>query len=523
MTRDLVPRLSQQSHTTGPELVRLHSAKSTLRLEQIASLRARGIGNHVDLPQLVVCGDQSAGKSSVLEGLTGLPFPRQDGVCTRFPTEIILQHADGERNIVATILPSSLPDASQDNMRAYKRTLRTFDELPIAISEAGSLMGIRGFGDIKEGPAFSENVLRIEVSGPIGLHLTVVDLPGLIEVPNDEQTEVDVQTVHNLVDNYIANPRTIILAVVQAGNDIANQKIIKKSRLVDKAGQRTVGIITKPDLLNEGSEKRIALLAKNQDTTKLKLGYFLLKNPTPMELAAGISTEQRQRNETQYFQSSPWKETLLSMDRVGVLALREYLQSLLDQHIERELPKVREEIKILMGKTEQDMTSLGEARPSIGHLRMFLSRLATHFHNLATSALNGTYHEADSVFFGGLDGDDHSTRLRALVHRLNTSFSDYMRENGQKRKVATRKITDDSESDSEAEDGPIIITEHEMKAWVKEVSLTRSASLLLAKSGRYTSIVEERNFQGITIMFSCPNCLQFNHAGGTKLPKIMSL
>lgn len=68
----------------------LRSSKSVQRLEQIASLRARGIGDDIDLPQLVVCGDQSAGKSSVLEGLTGIPFPRDDGVCTKFPTGMLI-------------------------------------------------------------------------------------------------------------------------------------------------------------------------------------------------------------------------------------------------------------------------------------------------------------------------------------------------------------------------------------------------------------------------------------------------
>ena len=296
-------------------LSRLHSSKSTLRLKQVAGLRACGIGDHVNLPQLVVCGDQSVGKNSVLEGLTGLPFPHQDGVCTKFATEIILQHSAGERTIVATILPLlSHSGFSKASLQAYRRQLTGFKELPIAIAEAGSLMGVRGFGDVVEGPAFAEDVLQIEVSGPVSLHLTVVDLPGLISVANEEQTENDVQTVQSLVDSYVANPRTIILAVVQANNDIANQGIIQKSRRVDKAGQRTVGIITKPDLINAGTEKRIALLARNQDTTKLKLGYFLVKNPTPTELANGIPPEQRQKSEIQYFQSSPWKEQALSMD-----------------------------------------------------------------------------------------------------------------------------------------------------------------------------------------------------------------
>jgi hypothetical protein len=398
--------LVSDSETLQNGLSELHSSKSTLRLEQIANLRASGIGNHVDLPQLVVCGDQSAGKSSVLEGITGLPFPRQDGLCTKFATEIILQHSSGEQTIIATILPSaSRCDASKGELRAYRRQFQSFNELLIAIEEAGSLMGIRGFRDLADGPAFGEDVLRIEVSGPVGLYLTVVDLPGLISVPNEEQTELDVQTVHNLVDSYVANPRTIILAVVQAGNDIANQAIIQKSRSFDKGGQRTVGIITKPDLINAGTEKRIALLAKNQDTTKLKLGFFLVKNPTPTELADGISSDQRQRNETRYFQSSPWKEQALDMDRVGIVSLRTYIQGLLDQHIERELPKVRDEIRNLMTRTEKEILTLGDERPTIAHLRMFLSRLAMQFHTLVTSALNGTYHEADSVFFGEQNTD----------------------------------------------------------------------------------------------------------------------
>jgi len=80
-------------------------------------------------------------------------------------------------------------------LRTYRRQLQEFDELLVAIAKAGSLMGIRGFGDVKEGPAFVEDVLRIEVLGPVGLHLTVVDLPGLISVANEAQTEDDVQTV----------------------------------------------------------------------------------------------------------------------------------------------------------------------------------------------------------------------------------------------------------------------------------------------------------------------------------------
>lgn len=446
----------------------LQSAKSTLRLEQITRLRARGLGDHVDLPQLVVCGDQSAGKSSILEGITSLPFPRQDGVCTKFPTEIILRHSDGEQIILATILPTaSRTEQAIKDLQSYKRHLGSFDELPELIAAAESLMGLRGFGGVEEDPAFTQDVLRIEVTGPVGLHLAVVDLPGLISVANEEQTEFDVQTVQNMVDSYLTNARTIILAVVQANNDIANQGIIQKSRRLDPAGERTVGIITKPDLINKGTEKRIARLAKNEDTTKLRLGFFLVRNPTPSELATAITAKQRLAIEDQYFRSSPWKEEKLSSDRVGVAALQRFLQKLLEQHIERELPKVREEIKHIIKRLEQDIAALGDERPTTGHIRVFLSRLAMRFQNLTLSALDGNYFDSDTAFFDESGMEYQSRRIRALAHRLNTEFSNHMRDNGQKRKVITSRSGSKDNAENIAQEDQILVTEQEMKDWVK--------------------------------------------------------
>ncbi|KAK0871010.1 hypothetical protein LTR87_013059 [Friedmanniomyces endolithicus] len=462
----------QSVENSDSTLAGLRSERSSQRLEQIASLRARGVGEHIDLPQLVVCGDQSAGKSSVLEGITGLPFPRQDGVCTKFATEIILSHTEGPTSISAEIIPHhSRSDASKRELCKYRQEMAQFSDLPGVIEEVGKTLGIRGFGLVETGPAFVEDVLRIKVSGPTGLHLTVVDLPGLISVANEEQTEEDVQTVHSLIDSYAQNPRTILLAVVQANNDITNQGIIQKSKKYDKSGQRTVGIITKPDLINTGTERRIAALAKNQDTTKLKLGYFLLKNPSPSELASGVTQEQRERTELNYFASSPWKEQGLEVERVGVATLRRFLQRLLDQHIEKELPKVREEIKQLIKRTENEINALGEERPTPGHLRMFLSRIAMRFHNLATAALQGDYHGVDTPFFADPDESPTYLRFRAFVHNANTAFANDMRENGQTMKVVQTSVIDVWDSDGiqdspEVSNGQGLVTEGEMKAFV---------------------------------------------------------
>lgn len=166
----------------------------------------------------------------------------------------------------------------------------------------------------------------------------------------------------------------------------------------------------------------------------------------------------------------------MDVDRVGIVSLRTYIQGLLDQYIERELPKVRDEIRNLMVRTEKEILAFGDERPTIAHLRMFLFRLAMQFHTLVISALNGTYHEADSFFFGE-QNTDHSTRLRALVHQLNKRFSDYMRNNGQKRKTVEPEAVDDSDLQAEPEEGQILVTEPEMKEWVRKVCSVSSRSI----------------------------------------------
>lgn len=469
----------------------LRSSKSIQRLEQIASLRARGIGDNIDLPQLVVTGDPSAGKSSVLEGITGIPFPRDDGICTRFPTEVILEHNEGPQTIVATVIPhSSRSSSSKTTLKAFNRSMDDFSQLPDVIAAAGALMGVRGYGNKIKGPAFAEDVLRIKVTGPVGLHLSIVDLPGLIAVASEVQTDKDVTLVHDMVNSYIEKPRTIILAVVQAGNDIANQSIIEKSKEFDKAGQRTVGIITKPDLINVGNEARLACLAKNMDTTRLKLGFYLLKNPTPMEMKNGITAEQRAVNELRFFSSSPWKEQKLENNRVGIGKLKAYLQGLLDRHIEQELPKVRDEIKTIIKNLENEVRLLPEERPTPTHLRMYITDLAMRYHNIALAALNGDYHTGFADFFTESEEEIGTTRLRALVHNLNSGFADCMRRKGRKMqlieepntmaskdtgseahkaKTSNRRKSNRSESEEGVEGIQQMVTKAEMKEWVKKV------------------------------------------------------
>ncbi|KAL7812134.1 P-loop containing nucleoside triphosphate hydrolase protein [Trichoderma aethiopicum] len=470
----------------------LQTSKSSHRLNQIEKIRSYGVGDMVALPQLVVCGDQSAGKSSVLEGLTGIPFPRDSGLCTRFPTEIILRHTDEESvNYTTSIRPhASRPAGVKRRLSGYRREVKDLSELPQIIVEVSQLLNIRGHVILSDniqqkmasvhlsppkdlGHAFARDILRIEVTGPIGLYLSVVDLPGLISTPNEEQTEGDVEAVRDVVESYIESSRTIILAVLQAGNDMANQSIIRLARKHDSLGERTVGIITKPDLINKGTEAMLALTAKNQGNIRFNLGFFLLKNPSPEELKEGLTPNARSRLEQQFFSSPTWASQDLDVERVGIERLRGFLQTLLDTHIERELPNVRNEIRKLLAAKEDELQSLGDSRSTVDLIRTFLTRLSMKFYQLLQASLDGNYHTIDAAFFS----ENNESRLRARVQELNTTFAARMRDSGQKRNLlepALNSLKDGEPFDSIASRARKI----ELTDWIQQAhSRTRGKEL----------------------------------------------
>ncbi|GFF57072.1 hypothetical protein IFM51744_09082 [Aspergillus udagawae] len=118
--------------------------------------------------------------------------------------------------------------------------------------------------------------------------------------------------------------------------------------VVSTNGFRTVGIITKPDLINDGTEGGVARLANNADKTKLRVGFFLVKNPRPIDLEKGITMAEHRKMEAEFFAHSPWNKLGLDPSRVGIDNLRMFMQDLLDQHIERELPNVRKDVSQLL-------------------------------------------------------------------------------------------------------------------------------------------------------------------------------
>lgn len=127
----------------------------------------------------MVCGDQSAGKSSVLEALTEIPFPRNDNLCTRFAIEIILRRATNDVITVKVIPDDQRPPKERASIEAFKESISDFEELPLLMDKATALIGINNKSTSKS-RAFAKDVLSIEIGGRSRPQLTLVDLLGLV-------------------------------------------------------------------------------------------------------------------------------------------------------------------------------------------------------------------------------------------------------------------------------------------------------------------------------------------------------
>lgn len=411
-------------------------------LDTVAQVRKCGLESILSLPQLVVCGDQSAGKSSVLEALTEIPFPREDNLCTRFATEIILRRATTNKLTIKVIPDEMRPASEQISIKAFGETITDFEELPRVMALARRVIGMdqdESSAEMGSGlSAFARDVLSIEVEGPTRPQLTLVDIPGLIANANPSKgvTEADVKAVAEITDHYISQPRTICLAVIASTNDPANQPILTKVRNYDPQGDRTLGIITKPDRLSpgSGSENAFIALAQNEDFF-FRLGWHVLKNRAHEERDNTLM--ERKMAELSYFRTSNFN--VLPKESVGIDSLRTKLSGLLFDHVKHELPKLRQDLENALTDTNQQLALLGDRRSTAADCKTYLAKMSQDFLKICSAAVDGHYE--GEYFHNTIDQhaefNDESTdisisRIRAVVQGLNTEFDQLFRKNAHK-------------------------------------------------------------------------------------------
>ena len=403
----------------------LQSTEQSQLLDIIDQLRRQNLDADINIPQIVVCGDTSSGKSSVLEAIGQIRFPVGHQAVTKFPTEIVLRHSPDTSMSVKIIPANDRSEEQKRLIREYKFESSTTDHrrLDRIVLEAEDFLE-----SIEESSAeFWSDLLSAEVSGPSLPHLTLVDLPGLIHFSPTDGASVDEaedgKRIQELTLDYLRNPRAVVLAVVSAINDTRNQEILSLVKRTN-AQDRTLGIITKPDRVSSAEDERRSLLAlaRNEDI-RLGLGWHVLRNLAHDE--ADTQRDERDEIERTFFQSAMWSD--MPTEILGITPLRKKLSRCLFNCIKRDLPLLLEDMQSQFTRCSRALDQLGEGRESPQQQREYLSSTLQHLQRLVEAALEGQYSRSEFLTFFDGNGDKH---LRDVMNVQSQDFANHLRESG---------------------------------------------------------------------------------------------
>ncbi|KAG9228751.1 P-loop containing nucleoside triphosphate hydrolase protein [Amylocarpus encephaloides] len=299
----------------------------TKKMIEIRSiLQTVGQSNALNLPSIVVIGSQSSGKSSVLEAIVGHEFlPKGSNMVTRRPIELTLVNTPDARAEYG-----EFPALGLGKITDFSHIQRTLTELNLAVPDSQCV---------------SDDPIQLTISSPHVPDLSLIDLPGYIQVVGHDQPVELKQKIADLCDKYI-QPPNVILAISAADVDLANSTALRASRRVDPRGERTIGVVTKMDLVD--STRGASILTDRK--YPLRLGYVGVVSRVPpvttglFKKGSGNISSAISRNENAFFSAHPLEFSPEAGLSVGTTTLRKKLMQVLEQTMAASLATTRDAI-----------------------------------------------------------------------------------------------------------------------------------------------------------------------------------
>ncbi|XP_026095877.1 dynamin-2 isoform X9 [Carassius auratus] len=292
---------------------------------------------NLDLPQIAVVGGQSAGKSSVLENFVGRDFlPRGSGIVTRRP--LILQLVNNKAEYA-------------EFLHCKGRKFVDFDEVRQEIeAETDRITG--------SNKGISPIPINLRVYSPHVLNLTLIDLPGMTKVAVGDQPPDIEHQIRDMILQFITRESCLILAVTPANTDLANSDALKVAKEVDPQGLRTIGVITKLDLMDEGTDARDILENK---LLPLRRGYIGVVNRSQKDIDGRKDIRAALAAERKFFLSHPSYRHMA--ERMGTPHLQKTLNQQLTNHIRDTLPGLRSKLQSQLLSLEKEVEEYKNFRP----------------------------------------------------------------------------------------------------------------------------------------------------------------
>ncbi|KAF0395535.1 Vacuolar protein sorting-associated protein 1 [Gigaspora margarita] len=374
-----------------------------------------GVQNPVDLPQIVVIGSQSSGKSSVLENIVGRDFlPRGTGIVTRRP--LVLQLINRSAN------------AKTENTTDASNKATKEPENPDNADEWGEFLHIPGvkfsdFNKIREeivkdteaktgkNAGISPAPINLRIYSPNVLTLTLVDLPGLTKVPVGDQPKDIEKQIREMILKYITKPNAIILAVTAANTDLANSDGLKLAREVDPEGSRTIGVLTKIDLMDQGTDV-VDILAGR--IIPLRLGYVPVVNRGQKDIDSRKAIAAALEAEKNFFENHQSYKS--KAQYCGTPFLARKLNMILMHHIRNTLPEIKAKIQAVLAKYQIELQQLGDPLDEgLNSNANIVLNIITEFCNEFRTIIEGKSDELSSFELSG------GARISFVFHEVFAS------------------------------------------------------------------------------------------------------
>uniref|UniRef100_A0A673AVI1 Dynamin-1-like protein n=1 Tax=Sphaeramia orbicularis TaxID=375764 RepID=A0A673AVI1_9TELE len=339
----------------------------------------------VQLPQIVVVGSQSSGKSSVLESLVGRDFlPRGSGIVTRRPLVLQLVHV--------APLEERLKIENGVKAEEWGTFLHCKNQIFTDFQEIRREIETETDRSSGENKGISPEPIYLKIFSPKVLNLTLVDLPGITKVPVGDQPEDIEAQVQEMILSFISNPNSLILAVSPANSDLATSDALKLAREVDPDGRRTLLVVSKLDLMDAGTDALEVLLGR---VIPVRLGIIGVVNRSQHDINTQKSLEDSTRDEQAFLQRH--YPSLAS--RAGSRYLAKTLSRLLMHHIRDCLPELKTRVTVLSAQYQARLHSYGQ--PVEDHSATLL-QIVTKFASDYCNTIEGTArHIQTSELCGG--------------------------------------------------------------------------------------------------------------------------
>ncbi|KAG1824557.1 P-loop containing nucleoside triphosphate hydrolase protein [Suillus subaureus] len=343
-------------------------------MKMMSDLKSMGAEALIDLPSVVVIGGQSAGKSSLVEAVSGINVPRDSGTCTRCPMECTMSSHATSWSCTITLrmgFDNNGKDMPKTVTVPFGRTITDRSEVEVWLRRAQAAIlnpnvpsssfhtkTIEELRSLRNTLKFSRNVVCVSIEDPEATDLSFYDLPGLIQ---NEEAET-VALVKSLAEHYTKKENTIILTTIPMSDDMENQQSMSLARAADPDGKRTIGVLTKPDTLGAGAinqrRKWVEIIEGRSEDHTLRHGFYCVRLPDDAERAQRLSRAESQRRAAEYFDTtSPWN-SVTDRRRFGIPGFVSDVSRLLIQLIEEALPRLREDIDKLLAQCNKEFDAL---------------------------------------------------------------------------------------------------------------------------------------------------------------------